>query len=112
MIIKNKQLEILNALSMEKFEHKMLDYLRDSYHEGPGEFDIQENKDLIREGMSAAKKFDIDHERGIAKFIDLMMREGKDFYVSEKWRPILEDGTLFPEDRLDKITDMADKPTQ
>jgi hypothetical protein len=103
MIIRKEQMEMMQAISMGRFVRTVGDHLQVTYPAMYNTLAPEDIEMLVAEVIETGKEYDMESERELIKFIDLIMLAGKRFYKKNEWESVLKDDRLFPEQRLDQL---------
>jgi len=106
LLIRKKQMKILNAVMRERFIQKMLEHLRDVFSEEIKDKPDEEMRTVIEDGISKASEYNIREEQEVALFIDLIVGMGRDFAKQEgnEWMlSILEKPKLNEHEKMDLL---------
>ena len=111
LIIRAEQIDVFHAHEMRKFEDRVLAHVREAFPREYQEMGEGGLRDLLQEAIERASKYELESERDITLFMDLMLALGPDFdntstspWVSE----ILSDEFYpSPSDRIDRLYEMV-----
>jgi hypothetical protein len=106
LVIRDAQLAVLGLSALEKYVTKTLHDIRELF---PGDPRFQEDapvRELIRDGIAASRRYDIEGDREVSFFIFLMCEFGRDFDAQQDkpWmRRLLSAGNLDAPAKMDLI---------
>jgi hypothetical protein len=106
MIIRKEQSNAFRQQMATSFEDRMAAQLRESLPDETRHLNDAAVRADIRAGMTRAAQYDIQTERDVARFIDLLFRVGRDFDTSPTtpWaRQILLDKASSADNRLRRL---------
>lgn len=109
MTITNKQLEAFEKYRTDEFIDKVILYLKKNFKEEMSALKEEEIRQLVSLGLRNAKKYHIDREIHVVRYITLMIRYGRDFDQEEWVADILAHPRGDAEWILDKIENSVQK---
>lgn len=116
LIIKKEQMEIFKTLLTQEFENKMLHHLSSVFPEQTIDLDDKELLQLIQTGINKSKKYAIEMESDICRYLESSVLHGWDFDENPNtaWAgEILQDQSISAREKMDKIaqveTDNSDQ---
>ena len=84
LVIRNEQMDIFRKKAIEQFVNRTASWLREDYPEQTTPMDDTELQDLIHLGIKRAKEYGIEIEYDVGRYIEFMLKFGKDF-VDQPW---------------------------
>lgn len=110
MIIRKDQTDGFRQQMAKSFEDRMVAHLRAAFPQETQHLDEAALRADIRNGVTRAAQYNIETERDVARFIDLMFLVRRDFDQSPEtpWaRPILTDKASSAENRVRRLQEKA-----
>lgn len=104
--IRREQMDVLEAHMREQFIQKTLAQLREVFPEACQRQGPPAVRALVEKGIEQAASYQIERERQVMLFIDLLMELGPDFTQQRKYKWIqatLQDPKFNEEQKLDII---------
>jgi hypothetical protein len=113
LVIRHKQMEVLNTYRLNGFEDRMVGYLAKRFPDACGVNNEPAVRRSIQEGILRAKGYGIIAEYDVARYIELMHLFSEDFDTSSAtpWaNPILEDATVGSHVKMNLLWEKAYGP--
>ena len=106
LVIRNEQMEALNQNSLEQFENRMVDHLRDIFPVETEDMSTEDLRHLIREGIDKAEAYDITDEVEVETYLECVVQYGVNFDTDPQtaWvGEILRDERFSETDKMERI---------
>jgi hypothetical protein len=85
LIIREEQLRVLGEYARADLEARMLAHLARFFPARCAALGEQETRSLIAHGVERAKRYSLDTEAEICKYLNLMFSFGRDFDTEQDW---------------------------
>lgn len=79
LMIRKKQMEVLEEYSLDAFVDRMVNHLRFAFEAEVRDIPDDELRELIRKGVVNAEQYGIEDEADVERFIEYVARFGADF---------------------------------
>ena len=106
MIIRENQQQTFAVELQNKFEDKMVIHLRKGFAEEVEQWEEDDLREFIRDGMDKAFSYDITIEADVARFIEYMVCYGEGFDHNENlawFQPVLNSEKLNGTQKMDAV---------
>jgi hypothetical protein len=111
--ISPKQQKSLAKKERSSFIQRVMEHVEEFFPEHYQALDKEQNESLIEYGIERAAQYNINSERDVCLYIDIMLALGPDFDENKKipWAlSILNDDSLsVPREKIDKLHDYTVK---
>jgi hypothetical protein len=85
LIIRAEQLEVLSAYAREDLQARMLEHVRRFFPARCNKLGELETQAFIAHGVERAKRYNLDTEAEICKYLNLMFSFGREFDTEQDW---------------------------
>ena len=104
LVIKKNQIDVFEKVMFSQFEDKMVAYLKDCHSNALADENDQKIRLLIRDGAKKAKKYGVETEWDVCRFIQLIVIYGPEYEEkNEDIRNILEDEMLSGTSKINTL---------
>src|SRR5437660_11303186 len=106
LAIKKEQLDVLNVYMRERFIEKTVRHIREVFAQQVNDKKTEELRVVVENGMRRASTFELDGEREVTLFIDLLIGLGQDFDSQAQYaglKRILRDKEFSQRDKMELI---------
>lgn len=100
LTIRTSQINALSEPMLQRFEQRMTDHLKRCFRRECAQFNDEDFLLLIRDGVARARRYRIETEREVAKYIDLMLVFSRNFDRYPKAAEVLLDEHLSAKSKI------------
>jgi len=103
LVVRQEQFEKIIKHSEEDFVNYLLDYVQGNYAEAVAERNEATLRKMIRGGIKRAQSHQIERVEDTQNFIGKMFEVAPNFDEQPEIKAVLDDESLMPEKRLEKL---------
>jgi hypothetical protein len=109
LIIREAQLRVLSEYARGDLQARMLAHLRRFFPARCAALGERETEDLIAHGVERARRYNLDTEAEICKYLNLMFSFGRDFDTEQDWaaRVLTGRDRGAPDSLIDRLYSLA-----
>lgn len=107
LMIRDEQMKALADRRRRGFEDAMADYVRAKFFPAQYAASDESSRAFVRESVRLGKAFGIEQAYDLRRFIEFRAEYGENFHRLEWAAPILNDATLSPCGKMERIDDYS-----